>query len=417
MKKTKELLLSLAAVAALSLNSCDDDDDPSFSTITPSISLPGALTDISKSDSAFLDVANISNGVSQRFDLRTVAPDAISLEDGLYNMTLTIYTSRPVGETSAKIVETSRDAKQNVRVSGGNVELSFAPKKVTAGDGGLVIAELCLNSKLADGLKSYRGDAWFRIFNNSADTVYADGMCIFESAFKTTSKQDYTPDVMGTDMVVCAIYKIPGNGKDVAVAPGASLLLADVAKDHRADNSLSFDLSKANFEWYDETEKNLDIDVQDVPNLTCVWKASNTIWQPNTQGNTAFGLGRIGGETGGVSDAEYVSDFKYDGKYILVTTNKKTGETIKKEMSVSGYMFPNDWIIDAVTLSPTTQWAWNVTDQSIDAGHVSLGSTGTDKNRLGISARRKVSNGSLADTNNSSEDFEAVEADPYHVFK
>lgn len=417
MKRTKALLLSMAAVAALCLNSCNDDDDPSFSTITPSFNLSGALTDVSQADSAFLDVANISNGMTQRFDLRTTASDAISIEDGLYNMTLTIYTSRAVGETDAKIVETSRDVKQNVQVSGGNVALSFAPKKVTAGDGGLVIAEVCLNSKLADGLKNYRGDSWFRIFNNSADTVYADGLCIFESAFKTTTKQDYTPDVMSTDMVVCAIYKIPGNGKDVAVAPGASLLLAEVAKDHRADNSLSFDLSKADFEWYDETEKNLDIDAQDVPNLTCVWKASNTFWQPNTQGNTAFGIGRIGGETGGISDAEYVSNFKYSGKYLLVTTNKKTGETIEKEMNASGYMFPNDWVMDAVTLSPSTQWAWNVTDQSLDAGHVSLGATGADKSRLGMSARRKASDGHLTDSNNSSEDFETVEADPYHAFE
>ena len=73
--------------------------------------------------------------------------------------------------------------------------------------------------------------------------------------------------------------------------------------------------------------------------------------------------------------------------------------------------------MDAVTLSPSTQWAWNVTDQSIDAGHVSLGATGADKSRLGMSARRKANGGGLADTNNSSEDFETVEADPYHAFE
>ena len=63
------------------------------------------------------------------------------------------------------------------------------------------------------------------------------------------------------------MYAIPGNGKDYPVQPGKSLLICDKAIDHREANSNSFDLSNADFEWYDDSDKNPDIDNPQVTNL------------------------------------------------------------------------------------------------------------------------------------------------------
>lgn len=58
-------------------------------------------------------------------------------------------------------------------------------------------------------------------------------------------------------MTVHAIYVVPGSGKEHPVLPGQSMILCDTGIDHRVANPNSFDLSAADFEWYDvSTEPN-----------------------------------------------------------------------------------------------------------------------------------------------------------------
>ena len=189
------------------------------------------------------------------------------------------------------------------------------------------------------------------------------------------------------------------------MAPGETILIADQAINHQETNALSFDLSNADFEWYDETEKNLDIDNPDVPNMERVYCNTKTVWIPNSQGNKVFGLAFIS-----TDDEEYLEKYVYDYSWIQVDAD------VEKEMSGSCYMVPNDWIVDCVTFSPSTQYKWNITSSSLDAGYVSIGKTGADKDRLGKSARRKVQDGKFVDTNDSSNDFDVVEADPAYKF-
>lgn len=49
------------------------------------------------------------------------------------------------------------------------------------------------------------------------------------------------------------IFVIPGSGQDHPVQPGESLLLALDASNHTEANPNSFDLSVADFEFYDES--------------------------------------------------------------------------------------------------------------------------------------------------------------------
>lgn len=262
--KSNIILLGAAALAA-HLVSCGEDG-PKFTTLTPGevgeafYTLPAgyAAEDV---DSATLALTNLS---AKTTEVRNLArANGWSVEDGLYNMTLTVYAKRTIGANTAS--QTLRDTKENVRVSGGSLALSFAPKAISGGEG-FVLAEICATSKLAEGLSYYSFSGWFRIYNNSQDTLYADRLCVFESDFMTVDKQTYTPDIMSQAVAVGAIYQVPGRGRDVP-APGGSIVIANQARDHTKDNALSFDLSHAYFETYDESGAAYDIDNPDVPNM------------------------------------------------------------------------------------------------------------------------------------------------------
>lgn len=400
--------IALAAVAA----SCKDDG-PNFTTLQPEqgaaslYTLPTGYT-AENVDSATLAMTNVASNITTTYRLGTAGTD-IRVEDGLYNMTLTAWTHRTVaGKT---VTETLRDGKQNVNIGGGSFPLSFTLVRVGGGQG-FVLAEICTTAKPAEGQSSYPYSGYFRIYNNSADTLYADGLCIFESAWTSVNKQAYTPDIMSEAVAVWAVYQIPGSGRDVKVAPGASLVIADQAIDHTQANPNAYDLSRANFEWYDETTRNLDIDNLDVPNLLKVYCSSATVWVPSIQNNRSYGIGWLGGSRGAISNEQYISDYKYDYSYVTPLLNGGT-----REMNGSAYKIPNDWILDFVNTSPRTQHAWTLCAPSVDAGYVSLGETGKDANCKGKAARRKFANGQMVDTNNSTEDMEVVDADPWHVFQ
>lgn len=404
----KSLVFPLMVAAALVAASCDDTDNGHDTSVSFSFSLPEGHQADAVADSATLSIADVTSGDQFSLKVPTAGSVTLSLPDGLYDMSLVLTARHSAG--GAAVEETFRDSKKSVSVLDGQMSVAFALARVSGGQG-FVFADMCLVSQLQDGLKSYFGDAWFRICNNSADTLFADGLCIVESDFVSASSgvHDYSPDIMAQAMAVQAVYQIPGGGKDVPVLPGGSILIADVAKDHRTDNAPSFDLSKADFEWYDEGANDIDTEV---PNLTCVYKKSKTVWRPSVQYNRTYAIGFLGGGFGKMSSEQFIAGCKYDYSYIMMV--KET----EKVMKNSAYRFENDWILDAVAFAPSADFGWRVVDQGVDAGYVSMGETGADASRRGKSARRRFANGLFADTNNSTDDFEVVqEADPYHVFK
>ena len=119
------------------------------------------------------------------------------------------------------------------------------------------------------------GDQYIKIRNNTDQDLYADGLLIITSS-KITSVQnisfnegeDPRPNYCIVDEILC----IPGDGDDVLVKAGESLLICNNAQNHKATNPNSFDLTSADFEWYNEStvESMLDIDNPKVDNLD-IW--------------------------------------------------------------------------------------------------------------------------------------------------
>lgn len=279
---------------------------------------------------------------------------------------------------------------------------------------GFVLAEIfCAGSANQTG-NYYYADKYFVIYNNTDHVLYADSLVIAESEFMTTMKENYSPDIMDTDMAVGAMYMIPGTGHDVPVQPGGKLLIVDNAVNHTIANPNSWDFTGADFEWYDESTNPqiTDVNNPNVPNLVKIYSNSVTVWSPHTQGFKSYALARMH-----ASKKEFLSDYMYDYSYHIV------GLTGEADMTGSSYRLPNSWILDAVNMSTKAGFQWIVTSPALDRGFTYNSDFNFDDSRFGKSVRRKVTSmvgerAILQDTNNSTDDFEPrVKADPFHVWK
>ena len=262
-----------------------------------------------------------------------------------------------------------------------------------------VLAEIFTPGTQTPEGKTYTGDRYFVIYNNSGMTLYADGLVLLESKLKNTLKYTLEPDFRSESFAADAIYRIPGDGTQYPVPSGGSLLIVDNAMDHRAANGNSFDLSDADFEWYDQSTSATvtDLDNPNVPNLDKIFCYSLTIWIPNNQGNTSFALARF---PDSLSTEDYLAQYKFRYNYTNVV--------------------PNEWIIDAVNLCPRSAYQWTAVATELDGGYTYVGELGSDKTRFGKSVRRKIlyTKGTrhiLQDTNNSTYDFRPAQtADPHY---
>lgn len=258
-----------------------------------------------------------------------------------------------------------------------------------------IIEEIFFTGTLTPQKKQYLGDKYFKIYNNTSETLYADGLIIAESEFLTVDKQDYTPNIMKEAFSVSAAIQIPGSGKDYPVLPGKSFIVASDAINHKENNSNSFDLSKADFEFY--YPKKSDVDNPQVPNTINLYSAMVI----HNRGFKSYVLGRMPEK---MTKEAYLKTHIYTYKW----TFEFNGMSFP--MSNKALKMPNTWIIDAVNLSVESEFQWIVTDNSLDTGWSYCGKTDHDKDRYGKSVKRKViqeKNGRklLQDTNNSTVDF------------
>ncbi len=334
---------------------------------------------------------NISSGTEYEFSRNA----EIQLVAGLYDVT---YTARVFVKGASNT--SLRANASSVAITGASVQISLTAYNMVETDD-LIIAEIFFTGTLQTSGNQYYGDDYVKLYNNTDHVIYADGLTLFESKFLTTRKYDYQPDIMSEAMTVQALYTVPGTGKDVAVNPGEYLLIADTGIDHRVANPNSFDLSHADFEWYDVSTKpnNLDIDGI-VPNMDKWYCYTQSFWVLHNRGFKAFGIARIP-----VDRDTYLRDYRYTYEYEEITA---VGTF---PMSQTAYMLPNKWIVDVVNCSVDAVYAWNVCDASLDCGWTGCGTIDHDKTRYFRSVRRKLlyiaddGRPIFADTNNSTVDF------------
>ncbi len=102
--------------------------------------------------------------------------------------------------------------------------------------------------------KTYFRDQYWEIYNNSEETVYADGIAFAKVEYANWDYSTiYQWNIPNPEKYIAAstIWQIPGSGKDYPVKPGESFVVAQWATDHTSKNlcdGYSIDLSGADFE-------------------------------------------------------------------------------------------------------------------------------------------------------------------------
>lgn len=376
---------------AFSLFSCDDKFDTGIDFITPNLNviMPDEFENATITGEEF-EIKNVSTG---RTIIFTSKAD-ISLPLGLYDIG---YEADVVADGNAAHVTGFR---QSVEINSTNQPIDINAFETIVNDD-FIIEEVFFTGTLQSSGNTYNGDDYIKIHNNTDHTLYADGLSIVETKLTTTQKLELTPDIMDEAMTVHAIYTIPGSGKDYPVQPGESLLICDTGIDHRIANPNSFDLSNADFEWYDvsSSPSHLDIDGPNVPNLDKWYCYTLSFFMLHNRGFKAWALARIP-----IDKEQYLANYLYQYNYTMVLPAGTF------PMSQTAYRLPNAWIVDAVNCSVASEYAWNVTSPTLDKGWAYCGDIDKDKTRYFHSVRRKMlylKDGKpvLKDTNNSSADF------------
>ena len=398
----KNLFLSIIMMLSVGLftTSCSNDETPIVPLTSLTLEIPSNLENavLSNASATITNVQTqkVTNVTNDQFlksgDNYQLALE--NLEEGTYNVAIQGHLDFTLNGVAG---QKDFDVKsENVSISQKVSSLKLAVSTFTA-QGGFVISEIFFTGTLSAEGKSYSGDQYIRITNNSDVTLYADSIAVLESAFLTTQKQDYTPDIMSTDFSVQACYMIPGDGKSVPVEPGATLTLAINAINHTTEEPQSIDLSGADFEFYDESSNaNFTDPDGKAPNLDKWYCYTATIYQFHSRGFNSMAIAKMK-----TSKEDWLANYVYDAKYLFVFGD------FSREMTKKGiYKVPNSWILDGVNLSVESVREWNVLDASIDAGWTYCGKVDRDETRFNKSVIRKQdADGKYVDTNNSTNDF------------
>ncbi|MBR1468842.1 MAG: DUF4876 domain-containing protein [Prevotella sp.] len=405
MKKINFLSMMMLLAVSFGFVSCNSDDDPVIVTNgSVTLEMPINVTDVVLN--SFEGTAtNVQTGRVTTLPMPVKSGEnyliAIpELEEGAYNIAakgnISFLKDGVAGTTDFEV------KSDGVRVAENSKALKLAVNSFQA-DGGFVISEIFFTGTTTPEDKQYSGgDAYIIIANNSDVTLYADSIAVLESQFTTTDKQDYTPDLMNEAFSTDAVYMIPGNGKSVAVKPGESLVLAVNAINHKEANPNSFDLSGADFEFYDESSNPRVTDPDGAaPNLDKWYCYTATVFGFHNRGFKSYAIAKMQ-----TNKEDWLENYAYTAEYVFTFGGNSY------PMSAKTFKVPNTWILDAVNLSVESEFQWIVTSPALDAGWTYCGKVDRDMTRYNKAVlRKKDADGKYIDTNNSTNDFEP-EAQP-----
>lgn len=275
---------------------------------------------------------------------------------------------------------------------------------------GLLFCEIFFTGTLNSDRKQYNDDKYIIIVNSSLTTPqYLDGLVFVRSGHMSNMKYNAKPkpDIENTLLVDLAL-QFPGRGTDYPVGPGERIVICQSAINHRNNNPNSADLSIADFEWVDDKSASAhDMPYNPaVPNLLPLFYTEATQddfgWSMNNNGGHGYGLIR----PGWTDAASYIKKNPANiqkWRYDIVGVPSQAGDPYLK--------IPNGWIMDFVTTGLRNEKEWEIVSQLVDRGMACVADKSNSDLRYFLAVKRKKnSKGEWVDTNDSSNDFEAVKA-------
>ena len=375
MKKIVYALLALALAAA-----CTTEPVIKEVEWTPVID-ESALGDAPSPESYKVTLTNIGTEEVITGELVPKAPVAFKLVPGIYNVTVQAHGS--LGGRAYNYIGSAA----SVSITG--KEASYEPIKIQAtASSALVFKEIHYNASMVTGstTQRYLKDSFFEVYNNSDETVYADGICLGDPlSHKVYDFSDKLPDAADYVFIGTYVWQIPGGGKDYPIAPGESFIIAASAIDH-SKTAATLDLSTAEFETicdkYKDKGGQADANAVNLI-LACTIK------------ETALG-NQFCKFTDGAWCLFYPSKpLRKDGEYLESNHANNYGlEVLKAD------------VLDAVDFLKTENPSDKRLESVLDAGWIKCSTTGGNQ-----SVVRKVAETlpdgrvRLQDTNNTTEDF------------
>lgn len=392
----KNIFLALLSIMLLA-SACQKEKPTPVTELKFILEAPEAAFESTLSD-IVVELSEKNTGEKQSFSAPTVEELKVTVPEGLYDITVeTKISYKPSSDATEPVEKETKGYSAALVAVGVSVDVKIDLFFYKSSSEGFVISEVFFSGNLTPEGKQ-TSDQYIKIYNNSADTLYADGLCISESAFMPVDKQDYTPNIMATDFTTSSVIMIPGSGKEYPVYPYKSITIANDAVNYKELNENGIDLSKADFEIIYSNPNMQETDNPDVPNMINV----TGLFIFHNRGFRSYVLNRLG---------KTMEDFVVENKYTyewVFTFNENSFD-----MDAEGWKIPNTQILDAVNLSVESEFQWIVTDPSVDMGWTYCGKVDSDDTRYGKSVIRKEAgkalDGSsiLMDTNNSALDFQA----------
>lgn len=397
----KQSLLFLASLLLI-FTACQKDkfDKLKTSELVVNVLYPETYSELQASG-ATVTITNMGDGSVK--SAQTVSGKALFAD--MLPGTYTLSASKNLNASEAAQLtgiaeEVSLNAIQNNAVVSGGANASFELKLKGSTVGGLVFKEVYYTGSKTSSGGMYFSDQFMEIYNNATDTIYLDSLCIADVyGVSGLINPNNAPSPFQDDkdhVYANSIWRIPGSGKEHPLAPGESIIIAQDGVNHKdalLNPNSPVDLSKADWETYNERPDGRDLDAPEVPNLERVYFTGGFDWLV-----TVFGPGLV----------IFKADF-----------------TTLEKVPIPGVPYfeprikiPNAKIIDAFeALKDGESGSFKRIPEALDAGFVFAKDTYTAE-----SFRRKTSrviNGRrvLQDTNNSSNDFEKLSTPTPKSFK
>lgn len=260
--------------------------------------------------------------------------------------------------------------------------------------GALVIRQLYYTGSRTPANGTYFADQFLELYNNSTDTLYLDSLAVGE-VFGVSGQINPSdvPTPFQSDQAhvyLRSAWMIPGTGRERALPPGRSVVIAQDAINHRDDPNGNpnspVNLGDADWETFNERQDGRDADSPSAPNLVKLRHDTRFDWNVPVFG-PALVLFRAAGFA--QLDSAQVPGAATTAPYYV--------------------RLPVAQVVDAVdALQNAQSAAYKRIPTALDAGFTFTGDTYTSK-----AVRRKVAatiggRRVLVDTNDSGNDFEVV---------
>lgn len=392
------LMLTLAALAFM-VSCSDDDNNEQLSALTIQLTSSQSIDDYS----AFrANITDLKSGTTKIADIDAAGKAVVDLPLGAYNITV----ENPVDGVSTMYGHVENymlaSAKATLEINVESIE-SFLEKT-------FVLDELYFNGDSNGDWDYIYYESYLTITNVSDRPLYADGLsiaiCGDYNSLEADANDPMSAYLAQDSIVITQLYTIPGDGRTHKVAPGESLVLAHTAIDNTVDEngnpdpskSHSIDLSGADFEFYVPYEYGMTTDNPEVPNMIVDY-SMNQAFNWGYSGSTPIMLVRL--------DADRKAQVVADKVNLAIPVSYGA-------MMMEHLLLPVSSVIDGVETGSVDNLFRKVLPDKVDRGSVLINSGGLYGGFDGQFVKRKRTtdaNGNLvvADTNNSTADFEVIE--------